>query len=195
MLPIFNQAIQFLTQSFFEVYIRFVLLHVIFHWVKIHSENPISLSLARITLPLLRPIRRSIPNVGGLDIASIALLIGLSMLKLYMVFWLQTGIIPCFQGLATLAFSSLLKQLIDIFFYTLIALVLMSWFSPLAAGPAVEIIFKICEPLLKIAQLIVPHVSYVDLSPLVISISLRLLMILIVNPLNQIGMQLIQKNL
>ncbi len=37
--------------------------------------------LARITEPALRPLRRVLPNLGGVDLAPLALLLGLYLIK------------------------------------------------------------------------------------------------------------------
>lgn len=37
--------------------------------------------LARITEPALRPLRRALPNLGGVDLAPLALLLGLYLIK------------------------------------------------------------------------------------------------------------------
>jgi len=43
--------------------------------------------LYRVTEPALRPIRRLMPNLGGIDISPIILIIGLGFL-LQLIYWL-----------------------------------------------------------------------------------------------------------
>jgi YggT family protein len=190
-----NQAFQFLVQTFFEIYIFFILLRVIFHWVNIRPTNPILVTISRITHPPLRPIYQLLPRINGVDLAAILLLLVFTMLKNTALFWLQTGFIPPLQGLAVLAFTEILKQFIDIFFYTLIILSLISWFNPLTLAPIIEIIVKISEPLLRPVRALLPPLSGLDFSPLFVMIILKLMVILVVTPLTQISLHLIQSHL
>lgn len=189
------QAAQFLIQTLFELYIFFVLLRVIFHWTKISHTNQLLITIARITHPPLKPIYSILPTVNGIDLAAIILLLGLSMLKIGLLFWLQAGIIPSVMGLATLAFAEILKQLIDIYFYVLLIFTVMSWFNPLTLGPIIEIMIKMSEPLLKPARAILPNMGGLDFSPILVMMGLQLLTILIVAPLTQIGISLIKTTL
>lgn len=189
------QAAQFLIQTLFELYIFFVLLRVIFHWTKISHTNQLLITIARITHPPLKPIYSILPTVNGIDLAAIILLLGLSMLKIGLLFWLQASIIPSVMGLATLAFAEILKQLIDIYFYVLLIFTVMSWFNPLTLGPIIEIMIKMSEPLLKPARAILPNMGGLDFSPILVMMGLQLLTILIVAPLTQIGISLIKTTL
>lgn len=65
---------------FFAVLIRAVL-----SWISPGGYNPIAEVLDRITDPLLRPVRRVIPLVGGIDLSPLAVLIGLQVLKMLLV--------------------------------------------------------------------------------------------------------------
>lgn len=191
MLTPLNHASQFLVQTFFDFYIFIVFLRVIFHWVKIDGRNPLLQIIARLTHPPLRPIYRIVPSVGGLDLAAALLLLALTMLKISLLSWLLTGITPHLTGLLVVAFSELLKQLINIFFYTILILALISWFNPTTFGPLVEILLKISEPLLKPMSRALPPISGMNFSPLVVMVTLQLLEIVIVVPLAQIGQKLL----
>jgi len=65
---------------FFAVLIRAVL-----SWIAPAGYNPVAEVLDRITDPLLRPVRRFIPLVGGIDLSPLAVLIGLQVLKMLLV--------------------------------------------------------------------------------------------------------------
>ena len=190
MLNSFSNAGIFLIQSIFDLYIFILLLRVVLQWVNTDSHNPLFILVARLTNPPLRPICRMIPSLHGIDFAAIILLLGLEMLKIAFLVWLQVNTTPHFIGLIVLAFAELLNQLINIFFYAVIALTILSWISPLAHGPLVEILVRVSEPLIKPIRGVLPSISGLDFSPLILIVGLKLLTILLVQPLAQIGASL-----
>ncbi len=190
MLNPFSNAGLFLVQSIFDLYIFILLLRVVLQWVNTDINNPLFILVAKLTNPPLRPICRIIPNVHGIDFAAIFLLLGLEIIKITFLLGLQLNTLPHLMGIALLGFADLLNQLINIFFYAIIALTILSWISPLTHGPLIEILVRISEPLLKPIRGILPPISGLDFSPLILILGLKLLSILLVHPLTQIGTNL-----
>ena len=86
--------------------------------------------------------------------------------------------------------KNLIKKISPVFFYAIIALTILSWVSPLAHGPLIEILVRVSEPLIRPVRGILPSISGLDFSPLILIIGLKLLTILLVQPLTQIGASL-----
>lgn len=59
-----------------------ILMTVILSWVAPMSNSPITPILYRLTEPLMRPVRRLIPPIGGFDITPIPVMITLQLLKI-----------------------------------------------------------------------------------------------------------------
>ena len=64
-----------------DLYSLIVLGAVILSWVHLPSGNPVVQVVNRLTEPLLQPIRRALPALGGLDFSPLVLLIGLQIVK------------------------------------------------------------------------------------------------------------------
>ena len=58
-----------------------ILLRVLFSWIRPDPYNPIVRFVRRVTDPILVPLQRVIPPIGGLDISPIVALILLSILE------------------------------------------------------------------------------------------------------------------
>ena len=183
----FDDAGLFLIKSVFDLYIFVVMLRVILQWVNTEFNNPLLLLIAKLTNPPLKPICRLIPSLRGIDLPAIVLLLTLQMIKFILVIWLKVNVFPSFMGLLILAFAELLDQLINIFFYSILGLGILSWLSPLAHGPLIEILYRISEPLMRPIRRVIPPISGFDLSPIPALIGLKLLTIVIVVPLVEIG--------
>ncbi|GAX61683.1 integral membrane protein [Candidatus Scalindua japonica] len=50
-------------------------------WIPHNPHNPAITFLYKITEPVLEPVRRVIPAIGGIDISPIIVFIGLSFIK------------------------------------------------------------------------------------------------------------------
>ena len=64
------------------IYIFFfaILIQVIISWVNPGAYNPVTVLLYRLTDPLMRPARRLIPPMGGLDLSPMVVLIALQLI-------------------------------------------------------------------------------------------------------------------
>lgn len=56
-----------LVQLLFDLYIIVLLARVLLSWVQVDPRNPIVNLIHQLTEPLLAPIRRLLPQSGGLD--------------------------------------------------------------------------------------------------------------------------------
>ena len=63
-----------------HLYFWVVLLYVLMSWINPGTWNPASALLASVAEPLLAPLRRFIPSIGGLDLSPLFVVIGLQAL-------------------------------------------------------------------------------------------------------------------
>jgi YggT family protein len=64
-----------------DLYSLIVLVAVIMSWIPVDRRHPIAAAVRAVTEPLLAPIQRVIPPMGGLDLSPMVLLIALQFLK------------------------------------------------------------------------------------------------------------------
>ncbi|VAX04430.1 Cell division integral membrane protein, YggT and half-length relatives [hydrothermal vent metagenome] len=180
----------FLIQTLFGLYAGAVMLRFLLAVVRADFYNPVSQFLVKVTNPPLLPLRRIIPGIMGIDMASIVLLIALQATQLLLIAAVQGfGIQPL--GLLVLTLAGLLSLLFTIYFFTILIQVILSWVSPGNYNPAVALIHSLNEPLLGRARRILPPISGFDLSPILVLIGLQLLEILLVAPIQDLGRGLI----
>jgi YggT family protein len=82
-----------LVDAIFNLVWWLILASVIMSWLFafniVNVQNPtvrqIANGLSRLTEPLLAPIRRILPNLGGLDLSPIVLLLGLEFLRRFVI--------------------------------------------------------------------------------------------------------------
>lgn len=68
-----------------NVYFFAVLIRAVLSWIAPQGPNPIAEILDRITAPILNPVRRFIPLVGGIDLSPLAVLIGLQVIRMLLI--------------------------------------------------------------------------------------------------------------
>lgn len=184
--PYAESAGIFLITTLFDLYIGAVLLRFLLQAVRADFYNPVSQFLVKITNPLLKPLRRIIPGLFGLDIAAIVLMLALTLLELSLV-QLLAGMSANIVGLLVYALAKLLSSVLDIYFYSILIQAVLSWVNPGTHNPVVGLLHALNEPLLRPARNILPAMGGLDLSPLVVMIVLKLMTILLVAPLSDLA--------
>lgn len=60
-----------------------IFIHIILSWIAPHTHNPATAIIATLVIPILRPFRRVIPMLGGLDISPIFAIILLQAVAIF----------------------------------------------------------------------------------------------------------------
>ena len=77
-----HAALLSLALTAIQFYFFAILIYVVLSWVAPGTYSPAASLLASICEPLLRPVRRVIPPLGGLDLSAIFVLIALQALQI-----------------------------------------------------------------------------------------------------------------
>ncbi|MBL3527493.1 MAG: YggT family protein [gamma proteobacterium endosymbiont of Lamellibrachia anaximandri] len=179
-----NPAI-FLIQTLFGLYILAVMLRLILQLVKADFYNPVSQFLVRATNPPLKLLRRFIPGFGGIDISSIVLAWILKAAELGLVILLSGASVSAL-GPILWAIPELVELLINIFLFAILIQVILSWINPGAYNPVSALLHSLTDPVMRPARRILPPISGLDLSPMLVMIGLVLLKMLLLPPLRVI---------
>lgn len=169
--PLLN-VVDFLVQVSVTLYIYAIVIRVLLGITSADFYNPFSQFILTITGPVLRPLRRWIPNAGRIDIAALALIILLKLGEL-LIRGLLVGGKVTLGALLIATFFELANLVINLFIFAIVVLALTSWLSPnLQMHPLVSVLHTITAPLLKPAKRYIPPVGAFDLSPLAVIIVL-----------------------
>lgn len=172
----------FLIQTLFGLYTAVVMIRFLLQWVRADFYNPISQFVVKVTSPLLRPLRKFIPGYGGYDLASLVLAWLLKTLEL-MLLTLLLGIDRPLLATFGWAIPGILKLALDIFLFAILIRALLSWVNPDPYNPAVSLLARLTDPLMRPAQRLIRPISGIDLSPMAVIIALILIEMLLIPPL------------
>ncbi|SER91115.1 YggT family protein [Halopseudomonas bauzanensis] len=74
-----------ITALFLKIFFFALIISVILSWVAPHSHNPAAVLVYQLCEPVLAPIRRFLPSLGGLDLSPIFAFIALNLLDMLVV--------------------------------------------------------------------------------------------------------------
>ena len=173
----FTNPLEFLINTLFGLFILALMLRFLLAWVRADFYNPVSQFLVKITNPVLVPLRRIVPSLGGIDIAAILLMLLFQMISLTIILVLRgAGITP-----GTLVFWSLAELLtlaFNVFIFSILIQVILSWINPGAYNPVISLLHSLNEPVLRPLRRMLPPISGIDLSPLLALLGLQVLKML-----------------
>jgi len=78
-------ALAQLLQMVFQIYTLILIVRVLITWVNPDPFNPVVQFLARVTDPVLEPLRRVIPSIGPFDLSPLVALLLLQALQHFLI--------------------------------------------------------------------------------------------------------------
>jgi len=174
-----------LINTLFGLYMLVVMLRLLLQLVRADFYNPLSQFVVKATNPLLIPLRRIIPAIGGLDtsslllaylvqataIALIMLLAGMPFNPIAIVMWSGVGV---------------LALIVNIYFWGLIITIVASWIAPMSQNPALLLIRQILEPVTKPIRNMLPDLGGIDISPIFLFLAIQIVDMLVVKQLGAV---------
>jgi YggT family protein len=180
----------FLIKVAFGLYATLVVLRFLLQLMRADFYNPVSQVIVRLTKPLLNPLRRVIPGVKGMDVASLVLAwLTLTIEQLAILGVAGTGFHPL--AAALLAVPELISLIINVFLFAILIQVIISWINPGSYNPVLSLIHSLTEPLLTPVRRRMPDLGGIDLSPMVVMIGLVVLEMLLIPPVKTLISQLL----
>ena len=173
-------AAVFLIDIAFSVYIFIVMTRFVLQLARADFYNPISQFVLRATNPLLAPLRRIIPGSGGLDVASLVLILILIVAKVLVLLTIPYGGLPSGIGPQLLVYTlrEFASLILNFIFWAVLIRVILSWVAPDPYNPVVRVVIQITEPLMAPVRRLLPDMGGLDLSPLIVLLGVQLLKIL-----------------
>ncbi|WP_085630048.1 MULTISPECIES: YggT family protein [unclassified Pseudomonas] len=169
-----NDAAIFVIQTLGSLYLLVVLMRFILQLVRANFYNPLCQFVVKATQPLLKPLRRFIPSLFGLDMSSLVLALVVQML-LFAVILLLSGYKVDVLFLVPWALIGIFALFLKILFWAMIISVVLSWVAPGSHNPGAELVQQITEPVLAPFRRLVPNLGGLDISPIFAFIVLQLL--------------------
>lgn len=170
------QAMQFLISTLFDLYLMVTILRVWLQLARADFYNPVSQFVVKATNPLLIPLRRIIPGIGGIDWAGILLVYVVSFAKISVLQLIFSDGFPI-PEIAIVSLIGAIKELFNLLFWVTIIRAILSWISQ-GYNPIEALLHQLTEPLLAPFRKIIPPISGLDLSMILFLVALKFLELL-----------------
>jgi len=171
---VLDQIAIFLVDTVATFIVFLLLARFLFQWLRVPFHNPAGEFVLATTSWIVVPVRRFIPGLAGLDLATLILCWLLQLMGL----WLQAAIAgaqPALLALAAVAVVDLVRYGVYLLVFAVIVQAVLSWVNPYTpVGPAFD---ALTRPLLRPLRRVVPPIANVDLTPLVLLVILQVLLI------------------
>ena len=171
----------FLTTTIIGVYVFILITRVLLQFSSADSRNPISLFIIKATRLPVNILSSVLPTVKNINLSAIATAFILQIVIGYILFS-QHG--AAFNSIFFWALAELLISFINIITYSIFITIILSWINPGTYNPAVSLLYKITEPIIKPFSKIIPPMGGIDLSPMAALLALQVLKMLLIPPLH-----------
>jgi YggT family protein len=175
--------------TLFMLYTITFLLRLLMQLVRADFRNPVGQFIITVTNPILVPLRRVIPGWGGLDIAAIVIMLLLQFINQFLILTIKGASLHPLS-LVILALAALVQLVLNLYFFTILVQVILSWVNPHGHNPIVYLLYQINAPIMRPVQKLIPPISGFDLSPIFVLLGLQVVNMLLVPPLQQLALRM-----
>lgn len=161
------------------LYLVALLLRFLLQALAANPRNPLAQMVVRVTDPVLAPMRRVLPSSRRVDTASLVAMLVLQLVHFQLIhliarqsLWLELGLLPA-------AVAELAVLVLNVYTFTILIEVVLSWINPGTYNPAIAVLYQLNAPVLSRARDVIPPLGGIDLSPLVVLILIQVIKMLI----------------
>lgn len=165
-----------IVQPLFSLAMLLIALRFLAQLCGVSGYNPISMALRRITNVVVLPLSRLLPSGNRFSPGALLALILMQMAFIALMLGL-VGQLDAFNVLQALIWSALgaAGLLVSVIFYSVIAMIVVSFLAPQSSHPAVEFVWELTEPVMAPLRQVLPPMGGLDFSPIILFIALNVI--------------------
>ncbi|MFC3285561.1 YggT family protein [Litchfieldella rifensis] len=163
-----------LVNTLINIYLFLLMLRFLLQASRADYYNPISQSIVKITQPVVGPFQGFLRPVGSFDLATLAAGSLLKLVSIIAILQIAGFGMPSIGGAAIGTVAALANAILKIYFFALIAMIILSWVAPQASHPGALLIMQLVEPIMAPVRKVIPPLGMIDLSPIVVFIAISL---------------------
>ncbi len=170
-----TQALIYIIETLISLYLLFVLLRFMLQLARADFYNPLSQAIVKLTNPVLLPLRKVIPGLFGIDLASLILALAIQVIFGEIVAVIVSGQFVNPGYLLIWGFLATFKFITYVLIGGIIILVISSFVAPYSTHPVLSLTRQLMQPLLTPIQKIVPPMGGLDFSVLFLGMGIYVL--------------------
>lgn len=177
----FTEIAIYLIQAVANFYLLLVLLRFLLQICKANFYNPISQFVVKATALPMTPIQKFFPVFNNVNSACIVLAIMVQLAAILGSALVYNSSLVPIMTLLTWALLGIAALLLNIYFYGLLIVIVLSWVAPQSQHPAIALLWQLMEPVMAPFRKLIPSLGGIDLSPILVFMLLNVLRIFIRN--------------
>ncbi len=170
----FTNAGVYLIQTFFGIYFILIMLRFLMQVCRVDYYNPLCQGIVKITDPAIKPLRRVLPTVRGVDFATLTVAFIVQLIAVILVMLIVGGY-PFLPEYIAWVFLGMFSIIFDIYFFALLIMVISSWIAPYSSHPVLTLINQLTEPLCRPARKLLPPMGGIDFSIILVFVFISLI--------------------
>jgi len=113
--------------------------------------------------------------------AALVLAVIIQAITFFLILVALNSSIPAINPLTLLSWAILnvLDLIVKIYFWSVIAVVVVSWIAPQSGHPAIQLVAQITEPVMRPVRNVMPSMGGLDLSPIIVFLILNVVSVVI----------------
>ncbi len=183
-----SEILGYLIQTVLSLYLLVMLLRFLLRAVQADFYNPVSQFVVKATNPVLAPLRRLLPPVGRLDLAALVASVVLQALGIILILLLNGIGLPGITLIIAWSAVGVVGLLINIYFFALLAMIILSWVAGGSRHPAILLIHQITEPVMAPVRRVLPPMGGIDFSPILVFVLINVVQIALRHVAGGIGL-------
>ncbi|MEC9484007.1 MAG: YggT family protein [Halomonas sp.] len=164
-----------LVNTLINIYLFLLMLRFLLQASRADYYNPLSQSVVKVTQPVVKPLQGILRPVGRFDLATLGAGFIIKAISIIAIVQIALGAMPPLGGVAIASLAALASAILDIYFFALIGMIILSWVAPQASHPGAILIHQLVEPIMAPVRKVIPPLGMIDLSPIVVFIAISLL--------------------
>ena len=190
-----GNALIFIAQVVFGLLTLTLLLRFYLQWVRAPYRNPLADFVNALTDFMVRPARRVLPGLWGIDLPTLLLAWLMQLLEWLIVlqvrgFRFGAEIGMALVGITAVAAVAVLQMLVYIVLFSTLLQAVLSWINP--GSPIAPLLDAMTRPFLRMFRRNIPPIGNVDLSPLFLMVACQLMMMLPIAWLESVALRLLR---
>lgn len=187
----FIQIAVFIIDTAAMLYVGAVLLRFLLQIARADFYNPLSQAIVKITNPLLKPLRKIIPGLGGLDLSALTLAFLAQIVFILLKIVALGGGINFLGGAVFLwALLAISYLLLGIYMVSMFIVAIASFIAPYSENPALSLMRQLIEPICAPVRKVIPPLGGFDFSFMAVVMIIVILQMLIKGIAHQNGIPL-----
>ena len=190
-----GNALIFIAQVVFGLLTLTLLLRFYLQWVRAPYRNPLADFVNALTDFMVRPARRVLPGLWGIDLPTLLLAWLMQLLEWLIVlqvrgFRFGAEIGMALVGITAVAAVAVLQMLVYIVLFSTLLQAVLSWINP--GSPIAPLLDAMTRPFLRMFRRNIPPIGNVDLSPLFLMVAWQLMLMLPIAWLESVALRLLR---